>query len=73
MRDAPELTHAAIHALNEWMYEEWTFNYENRIFATPVITLPIVDKALDELAWVLERGAKTVLIRPAPVPGYHGD
>jgi predicted TIM-barrel fold metal-dependent hydrolase len=72
MRDDPELTHAAIHALNEWMYEEWTFNYENRIFATPVITLPIVEKALDELAWVLERGAKTVLIRPAPVPGYRG-
>jgi predicted TIM-barrel fold metal-dependent hydrolase len=72
MRDAPELTHAAIHALNEWMYEEWTFNYENRIFATPVITLPIVEKALEELEWVLERGAKTVLIRPAPVPGYRG-
>ncbi len=72
MRDDPELTHAAIHALNEWMYEEWTFNYEDRIFTTPVITLPIVEKALEELEWVLERGAKTVLIRPAPVPGYRG-
>jgi predicted TIM-barrel fold metal-dependent hydrolase len=72
MRDAPELTHAAIHSLNEWMYEEWTFNYQDRIFATPVITLPIVEKAIEELEWVLERGAKTVLIRPAPVPGYRG-
>jgi predicted TIM-barrel fold metal-dependent hydrolase len=54
------------------MYEEWTFNYENRIFATPVITLPIVERAIEELEWVLERGAKTVLIRPAPVPGYRG-
>ena len=72
MRDDPELTHAAIHALNEWMYEEWTFNYEDRIFATPVITLPIVERAIEELEWVLERGAKTVLIRPAPVPGYRG-
>src|SRR3984885_718107 len=72
MRDDPELTHAAIHSLNEWMYEEWTFDYQDRIFATPVITLPIVDKALEELEWVLERGAKTVLIRPAPVPGYRG-
>jgi predicted TIM-barrel fold metal-dependent hydrolase len=72
MRDDPELTHAVIHALNEWMYEEWSFNYEGRIFATPVITLPLVDKALEELEWVLERGAKTVLIRPAPVPGYRG-
>jgi predicted TIM-barrel fold metal-dependent hydrolase len=72
MRDDLELTHAAIHALNEWMYEEWTFNYEDRIFATPVITLPIVEKAIAELEWVLERGAKTILIRPAPVPGYGG-
>ena len=72
MRDHLDLTHAAIHALNEWMYETWTFNYENRIFATPVITLPIVEKAIEELEWCVERGAKTVLIRPAPVPGLRG-
>jgi predicted TIM-barrel fold metal-dependent hydrolase len=72
MRDDLELTHAAIHALNEWMYEEWKFDYENRIFSTPVITLPIVEKAIEELEWVVERGAKAVLIRPAPVPGYRG-
>jgi len=72
MRDDPELTHAAIHSLNEWLYEEWGFNYENRIFTVPIVTLPIVDKAIEELEWVLERGAKTVLIRPAPVPAYGG-
>jgi predicted TIM-barrel fold metal-dependent hydrolase len=72
MRDHLDLTHAVIHALNEWMYEEWTFNYEDRIFATPVITLPIVEKAIEELEWCIERGAKTVLIRPAPVPGLRG-
>jgi predicted TIM-barrel fold metal-dependent hydrolase len=72
MRDDPELTHAVIHSLNEWMYEQWTFNYEDRIFATPIITLPIVERAIEELEWVLERGARTVLIRPAPVPGFRG-
>jgi predicted TIM-barrel fold metal-dependent hydrolase len=72
MRDDPELTHACIHALNEWMHETWTFDYEGRIFATPVITLPIVDRAIEELEWVLERGARVVLVRPAPVPGYRG-
>jgi predicted TIM-barrel fold metal-dependent hydrolase len=71
-RDDVELTHAVMHALNEWMYETWQFDYEERIFATPVITLPIVDKALEELAWCLDRGAKTVLVRPAPVPGLNG-
>jgi predicted TIM-barrel fold metal-dependent hydrolase len=72
MKDDPELTHDVIHALNEWMYEQWTFDYEGRIFATPVITLPIVDRALEELEWVLERGARTVLVRPAPVPSIRG-
>jgi predicted TIM-barrel fold metal-dependent hydrolase len=72
MRDAPELTHVVIHSLNQWIHEEWTFNYENRIFATPIITLPIVEKAIEELEWCVERGAKTVLIRPAPVPGLGG-
>ncbi|OHV20449.1 amidohydrolase [Parafrankia soli] len=72
MSDDPELTHIVIHALNEWLYETWQFNYENRIFTTPVITLPIVEKAIEELEWVVERGAKAILIRPAPVPGFSG-
>ena len=70
--DDPHATHAVIHALNEWMHEQWTFNYEGRIFATPVITLPIVSKAIDELEWVIGRGARIILIRPAPVPGLEG-
>jgi predicted TIM-barrel fold metal-dependent hydrolase len=37
-----------------------------------VISLPIVDKAIEELDWVLERGARTILVRPAPVPGFRG-
>lgn len=72
MRDDPELIHAVVHALNEWLHETWSFNYKDRIFTTPVISLPIVDKAIAELEWALERGARTVLIRPAPVPGFGG-
>jgi predicted TIM-barrel fold metal-dependent hydrolase len=72
LSDDPIATHSVIHALNQWMREHWTFNYENRIFPAPVITLPIVERAIDELEWVLERGARVVLIRPAPVPGFMG-
>jgi len=72
MRNDPELTHVVIHGLNQWMHETWKFDYKNRIFATPIITLPIVDRAIEELEWVLEREAKAILIRPAPVPGYRG-
>lgn len=72
MADDPDTTHLVIHALNQWMHEEWSFNYENRIFATPVVTLPIVEKAIAELEWLLERGARIILVRPAPVPGLRG-
>ena len=72
MTDDPVATHVVVHALNQWMHDQWTFNFENRIFPTPVITLPIVDKAIEELEWVLEHGAKAILIRPAPVPDFNG-
>jgi predicted TIM-barrel fold metal-dependent hydrolase len=72
LRDDPLATHAAIHALNQWMHEQWSFNYEERIFPAPVITLCVVDKAIEELEWVLERGARIILVRPAPVPGFMG-
>ena len=72
MRDDPDLTHAVVHSLNQWMHDEWTFNYHDRIFATPIITLPIVEKAIEELEWCLDRGARCILIRPAPAWGLRG-
>lgn len=70
--DDPALTLAIIHALNEWMHEHWSFNYDNRVFTTPIINLSEVEAAQRELAWLLERGAKVALIKPGPVNGLHG-
>jgi predicted TIM-barrel fold metal-dependent hydrolase len=72
LADDPPATAVVIHALNEWMHEHWTFNFENRIFATPVINLSILKEALRELDYVVERGARAILIRPAPVPDFGG-
>ena len=72
LSDDPVAIHVLIHALNEWLDEVWGFNYQNRIFTTPVITLPIVEKAIEELEWAVKRGARAILIRPAPVPGFRG-
>ena len=70
--DRPDVVHAVIHALNDWLYETWSFDYEGRIFATPVITLALLDEAIAELERVLERGAKIILIRSGPVRGWQG-
>lgn len=72
MRDDPDLCAAVIHALNRWMAEDWPFAHEGRIFSTPIITPGLVDKAIAELEWVLDKGARVVLMRPAPAWGYQG-
>jgi predicted TIM-barrel fold metal-dependent hydrolase len=71
-RDLPDGMHEVIHAVNRWIDDTWGFNFKDRIYTTPIITLPIVERAIEELDWVLERGAKVILIRPAPVPGLRG-
>jgi predicted TIM-barrel fold metal-dependent hydrolase len=68
----PDLCHVVIHALNQWIAEHWSFNYEERIFPVPIITLPVVERAIEELEYVVGLGARAILIRPAPVPGYRG-
>ena len=44
MKADVELTHAVVHAYNEWLLEDWTFDYEGRIIPTPVVTLPHVER-----------------------------
>jgi len=68
----PELVVAMIHALNQWMLETWNYVYEDRLFMTPVITCALVDEARRELEYLVDNGAKVVLIKPAPVKGFKG-
>jgi predicted TIM-barrel fold metal-dependent hydrolase len=72
LRDDPDLTQVAIHAFNEWLHDEWTYAYQDRIFSTPIISPCVIDKGIAELDLLLERGAKAVLLRPAPVSGLRG-
>jgi predicted TIM-barrel fold metal-dependent hydrolase len=67
-----ELMAAALHSLNEWSDEEWSFNRGDRLFAAPMVSLANVDLACQELDWALKNGARMVSLRPAPVPGYRG-
>lgn len=68
----PDLTHVAVHAVNQWLHDVWSFDYRNRIFAVPVITLPIVEEAVKELEWAIDQGARAILVRPAPATGVRG-
>ncbi len=61
----PEAVCLLFGAFNRWLEEDWTFNYEDRIFAAPYLTLADPDWAARELARVLDRGARLVVMRPA--------
>ncbi|MFZ0902824.1 MAG: amidohydrolase family protein, partial [Mycobacterium sp.] len=65
-----EATMASLHAFNLWLDEDWGFDRpDHRIIAAPIISLADPDKALEEVEFVMGRGAKLILVRPAPVPG----
>lgn len=64
--------HAVAHAFNEWMFEHWSFNYEDSIFAVPIVPLSIMEEGIKELEWVLERGARAFWLRAGPANGFLG-
>ncbi len=72
LADDPDLTCTVIHAFNEWLYDEWTVNYRDRIFATPIGNPSIPERGVAELDWLLDRGAKVVLMRPSVKPARFG-
>ncbi len=72
LAEDPDAVCAVIHAVNEWMHEHWTYVYDDAIYATPVISLAVLERALDELEFIADRGAKIFLIRVAPVPTWKG-
>ena len=65
-------TMASVHAFNRWLEEDWGFDHRGRIIAAPMLSLADPDAARAELESLLERGAKIVHLRPAPIPAPNG-
>jgi predicted TIM-barrel fold metal-dependent hydrolase len=57
------------HSFNRFLAETWGFAYKNRIHAVPFLSLRVLDRALEELEWVLAAGARVIGLRPGPVAG----
>src|SRR4029079_19767049 len=64
--DIPALT-AAFSAFNRWLLEDWGYNFRDRIYAPPYITLCDPDWAVAELEHALEHDARAALMRPGAV------
>jgi predicted TIM-barrel fold metal-dependent hydrolase len=67
----PEAIQALFHSLNLWVAEEYGFG-NGRQYPVGAINLSDVDVACKELDFLVEAGARAVLVRPAPVAGLRG-
>jgi predicted TIM-barrel fold metal-dependent hydrolase len=72
LRDDVGATMASITAFNRWLEDDWGFDYQGRILAAPMLSLADPDAAVAEVDSLLERGARVIHVRPAPVPGPNG-
>lgn len=67
----PKAIQALMSALNRWVADEYGFT-NGRQFPVGAINLSDVDAACKELDFLIEAGARSVLVRPAPVAGLQG-
>ena len=67
-----DATMATLAAFNRWLEDDWGFAYDGRIFAVPMLSLADPVAAAAEATSLIERGARIVHVRPAPVPGPGG-
>ena len=69
MRREPDVLYANLRGFNRWLYEDWGFNRGDRLFAAPLMNLTHIDRAVEELEWALERGARAVHLQCGPHGG----
>ena len=67
LKDDLQAVVALMRGFTRWIGEDWGFDYKEKIFASPYISLMDIDQAVSELEWCLEKGARTIVMRPAPV------
>jgi len=72
LREDIPATMATLSAFNRWLEDDWGFDYRHRLIAAPMLSLADPEAATDEVDSLIERGARIVHIRPAPVPGPNG-
>jgi predicted TIM-barrel fold metal-dependent hydrolase len=72
LKDDIFAVNATFTAFNRWLEDDWGCNYQDRIYASPYISLADPEWAVRELEWALEHDARTVVMRPAAPTTIHG-
>jgi predicted TIM-barrel fold metal-dependent hydrolase len=72
LNDDPPALHGVFRSFNRWMEEDWGFARDDRITAPALVALVDPESAEKDLQWVIDRGARAICFRPAPVVGPLG-
>jgi predicted TIM-barrel fold metal-dependent hydrolase len=64
-----EALYASLSAYNRWYDEAWGFNYQDKIYATALLSLRDLDRAIALTDEIVARGAKVVLLPTGPAYG----
>ena len=60
---------AVMHAYNRWMLDDWGFNYKDRIYSAPLVSLDDFDAACAEAEWAIKNGTRLFLMPMGPFGG----
>ena len=63
----PPAVMAAFRAFNRWLEEDWGYNYQNRLYGAPYLSMVLVDEAVVELERILAQDVHLIVMRAAPV------
>lgn len=67
--NGPEGANALFRAYNDYLYDQWTYNRQDRIYATPILSLWDRDWAIEEADRLIARGARIVVMPMGPANG----
>jgi predicted TIM-barrel fold metal-dependent hydrolase len=67
--DNIDMTYKVFHSFNRWLEDDWGWAYRDRIYSAAAIPVLDPQRSVEELDFVLERGARLITLRPGPTNG----
>jgi predicted TIM-barrel fold metal-dependent hydrolase len=67
LKNDPGAVALLFQSFNRWIEEDWGYAYQDRLFASPYISLADLDSAIAEFERAVSLGARHVVMRPAAV------
>ncbi len=65
LKHDPVAVTTLFRGFNRWLAEDWGFDYQGRIFTAPYLSFADPQWAEEEVEWMIDNGARVIVMRPA--------